>query len=303
MVEHGDLSQTQASSSVQTNHVAECVKAIADYRGKRISKWGAVAQISGAISTATASTNEEQRATAGETYLAMLDEHNRILTSPHARGRRGTDRYDSDDGEPDEDPTGENRGRRSLSRSASPSSKRHKIDETLYAWKEQELLAPIPLSQNLERTCTMVQNYTADLKHALWSLQSCSILPPFPKSEWKHVLVGTAVNLDVVFSGLFSTLAEDKATASIGDFDLSIGGVKPSKHVQTHGDWTIAWNATFTAILCAFPHRAMELQVYSEFLLQFFGAFPHSHSKVINLDKAIRRYVGEVKHIELADVG
>jgi hypothetical protein len=78
----------------------------------------------------------------------------------------------------------------------------------------------------------MVQNYTADLKHALWLLQSCSILLPFPKLEWKHVLAGTAVNLDVVFSGLFSTLTEDKATTSIGDFDLSIGGGKPSKHVH-----------------------------------------------------------------------
>ena len=133
----------------------------------------------------------------------------------------------------------------------------------------------------------MVQNYTADLKHALWSLQSCSVLPAFPKSEWKHVLAGTAVNLDVVFSGLFSTLAKDKATASIRDFDLSIDGGKPTKHVQTHGDWTITWNATFTAILCAFPHRTMELRVYSEYILQFFRAFPYSYSKVINLDKAI----------------
>jgi hypothetical protein len=301
MVEHGDPSQTQASSSAQTDHVADCIKTIADYRGNRISKWTAISQISGAITSATTA-SEEQRATAGGTYLAMLDEHDGIVTSAHARGRRETARYDDDDDEPD-DPAGANRSRRSLSRSASPSTKRYKIDETLYAWKEQELLAPAPLTQNLERTRTMVQNYTADLKHALWSLQSCSVLPPFPRSEWKHVLAGTAVNLDVVFSGLFSTLAEDKATASIGEFDLSIGGGKPSKHVQTHGDWTIAWNATFTAILCAFPHRAMELRIYSEYILQFFGAFPHSHSKVINLDKAIRRYVGEVKHIELADIG
>ena len=87
-----------------------------------------------------------------------------------------------------------------------------------------------------------------------WSLQSSSSLPPFPSSEWKHVLSGMAVNLDVVFSGLFSTIAEDRATASIGDFDLSIGESKPSKLDQSHGDWTIAWHATFTAILCAFPH-------------------------------------------------
>src|ERR1700722_20315315 len=85
----------------------------------------------------------------------------------------------------------------------------------------------------------MVQNYTADIKHALWSLQATGSIPPFPKSEWKHILTGTVVKLDVVFSGLFSTLMEDKITATIGEFDFSIGGAKPSKVIQSHGDWTI----------------------------------------------------------------
>ena len=75
MVEHADQSQTQASTSAQADHVAECVKAVADYRGNQISKWGAIAQISAAISSATASTNKEQQAAAGGTYLVMLDEH------------------------------------------------------------------------------------------------------------------------------------------------------------------------------------------------------------------------------------
>ena len=88
MVEHGDPSQTQASSSAQTDHVAECVKAIVDYRGNQISKWAAIAQISTAISSAAATMNEEQRATGG-TYLAMLDEHDQIVTNAHAHGRRG----------------------------------------------------------------------------------------------------------------------------------------------------------------------------------------------------------------------
>ena len=75
MVEHGDQSQTQVSTSAQADHITECVKAIADYRGNRINKWGAITQISAAISSATTSTNEQQQATAGGTYLAMLDEH------------------------------------------------------------------------------------------------------------------------------------------------------------------------------------------------------------------------------------
>jgi len=127
----------------------------------------------------------------------------------------------------EEDLNGETQSKRSLSWSRSPESL--KFNDSLYAWKVQEEIAPTTLSVNLERTCTMVQNYTADLKHALWSLQSTGSLPPFPKPEWKHVLSGTAVNLDAVFSGLFSTLSDDKITTSIGDFDLSVGSSKPSK--------------------------------------------------------------------------
>ncbi|KIM76581.1 hypothetical protein PILCRDRAFT_37213, partial [Piloderma croceum F 1598] len=125
-----------------------------------------------------------------------------------------------------------------------------------------------------------VQNYTADLKHTLWSLQSAGSLHPFPKSKWKRVLSGVAVNLNVVFSGF-----------------------KPSKVVQTHGDWIITWNTTSTAILCVFPHRSFELQQYSKYILQFFRTLPYLHSKVINLDKAICCYTKEVKHIELSEVG
>lgn len=95
----------------------------------------------------------------------------------------------------------------------------------------------------------------------------------------------------------------DKITTSLGDFDISVGSSKPSKVVQTHGDWTITGNATFLAIVCAFPHRAGEMRQYSEYLLQFFRAFPVSHWKVINLNKAICRYIGEVKHVELSEFG
>jgi hypothetical protein len=52
-----------------------------------------------------------------------------------------------------------------------------------------------------------------------------------------------------------------------------------------------------------FPHQAQELQQYSEYTLQFFRAFLYSYVKVINLDKAICQFVGEVKHIELSEFG
>jgi len=294
--------ESQTGSPAPDGSVTNCLQAVEDYRGQHISKWEAISKIATAIQSATASTDNEQRTTAGDTYLAMLDEHDNLLAGASNRGRLEHPQNNEEEGyEEDVNPTA--KSKRSLSRSSSPDSKRRKFDETLYAWKVREEIAPITLSPNLERTRAMVQNYTADLKHALWSLQSAGSLPPFPKPEWKRVLSGTAVNLDAVFSGLFSTLADDKISTSIGDFDLSVGGSKPSKTVQSHGDWTIAWNATTAAILCAFPHRSYELQQYAEYILQFFGAFPFSHHKVINLDKAIHRYTGEVKHIELSEFG
>ena len=52
-----------------------------DYRGKQISKWAAITQIFTAILSATANMNGNQQAAAGETYLAILNEHDQIFTS------------------------------------------------------------------------------------------------------------------------------------------------------------------------------------------------------------------------------
>jgi hypothetical protein len=150
----------------------------------------------------------------------------------------------------------------------------------------------------------MVRNHTTDIKHAIWSLLGSRTVPAFPKTEWKNVLAGSAVNLDAVFSGSFSTIADNKTTTTLGGFELAFGDSKPSKFVQTHGDWVIAWNSTSAAIRYVYPHRSDELEQYTQYIIQFFGAFPPSyHSKVINLDKAIRKYCGEVRNIELSEFG
>jgi hypothetical protein len=138
----------------------------------------------------------------------------------------------------------------------------------------------------------------------MWSLLSSRSVPLFPKAEWKNVLCGSAINLDAVFSGSFSTLADNKTTTSVGGFELVFGGTKPSKTVQTHGDWTIAWNATAAAVRYVFPHWAEELELYTQYIIQFFGAFPPGvNHKVINLDKAVRKYVREVHNLKHSSVG
>ena len=212
MSQHGVSTTTttpEDSTATPEDHIAICVKAVVGYRGQEIGKWEVISRILGAIESTASSTDIEQRTAAGETYLAMLDEHDRLLSKASSRGMQGSNQVEDEDRGSEENLVREDRSQSATSRSNSPVSIRRKIDESLYAWKIQDQIAPAPLSPSLERTQRMVQNYTADLKHTLWSLQSSRCLPPFPNAEWKHVLSGTAVNLDAVFSGLFSTLADD----------------------------------------------------------------------------------------------
>jgi len=59
--------------------VTDCLKAIQDYRGQQISKWEAVLQIANAIKSVTTSMDGGQWASAGGTYLTMLNEHDKLL--------------------------------------------------------------------------------------------------------------------------------------------------------------------------------------------------------------------------------
>src|SRR5882762_8559881 len=84
MSEHEDRDESPS----QYEHISSCIKAIDDYRGQNISKWEAITQISNALQSTTASTDSEQRTTAGGTYLAMLDEHDQMLAGAGSRGRQ-----------------------------------------------------------------------------------------------------------------------------------------------------------------------------------------------------------------------
>lgn len=150
----------------------------------------------------------------------------------------------------------------------------------------------------------MVQNHTADIKHVTWSLLILPSLPLFPKTKWKNILCGLAVNLDADFSGSYLSVIEDKTTSTFSGFELAFGTTKPSKVVQTHGDWTIVWNVTARALCFVYPHCAEEIELYSQYIIQFFGAFGSSESScVINLNKAIHRHIGEVWNLKLCDFG
>jgi hypothetical protein len=109
--------EIHARSSVPDNGVADCLKAVEDYKGQNISKWEAISQIATAIQLVTASTDNKQQSTAGDTYLAMLDKHDNLLIRTSNQGQQG-DRPDGGEERYKENTNGEARSKHSLSLAA-----------------------------------------------------------------------------------------------------------------------------------------------------------------------------------------
>jgi len=121
-----------------------------------------------------------------------------------------------------------------------------------------------------------------------------------PDSEWNNILGGKAVNFDIIFSGMYSTITDNRAIKNIGDLELHFGATKPAKTVETDGDWVIAWRITFKAVQFIFPHCAIELKEYNDYITSYFASIhPSAHSKVLNLDRAIRKNVKSVNNVFL----
>jgi hypothetical protein len=105
--------ENQAETHTDKDHVSECIKAVDNYRGQNISKWESITQILSSIRSATASTDIDQQATAGGTYLAMLDEHDQTLINASSRGRQGLEQNSNENNEQEEDADGEVRSKHS----------------------------------------------------------------------------------------------------------------------------------------------------------------------------------------------
>ena len=55
------------------------------------------------------------------------------------------------------------------------------------------------------------------MKHNLFSVRG---LPEFLDSEWVKVLQGKAVDLNIIISAIHSTITNNRATETFGDFEF-----------------------------------------------------------------------------------
>jgi hypothetical protein len=276
---------------------------VRDYGEESYSKVAAVKSILAAFSESIQyeDTPQDQIDVAIGTYIAMLDEHDNSRRLAAACGGRLEAINDEDDEGADQAESGK---RPSESPNVGTPSKKRSPDKSLFAWLANDDADTTLLTPSQELTRNLVQNHLLDLKSSKRMVLSSKRVPEFPDSEWNNVLAGKAVNVDVVFSGMYSTITDNRAIENIGDLKLHFGAAKPAKTVETHRDWVIAWRSVFKATNFIFPHREAELDEYNDYITSYFASIhPSAHPRVLNLDRAIRKQVGSINNISLNEFG
>ncbi|KAL1657882.1 hypothetical protein GGF50DRAFT_131982 [Schizophyllum commune] len=165
---------------------------------------------------------------------------------------------------------------------------RKRINPRLFAWTVGDEIDRAILHPAVVETNRQLENFSRDLKGAETDLHNSSSKP--------HLLTGQAADFDRVINGIYTVNVSQRAVQRIGDLELSLGHVAPTKTVKDHSDWVIAWNAV---------RRATEdLDAYTEHILGFFSTFPGNstyHLRVINYDRAVCIRVAERRNLCFTD--
>ena len=149
--------------------------------------------------------------------------------------------------------------------------KKKKADESDLPWVIRNKLFGDELRPKLRATLDLLQVGSVNPKQVKASIVNTPKYPTFPDSEWLNLIQGKPINLDNIFSGYYSTSTDNQCTKTFGELvKLKFGTNDISKPIITHGDWTIAFDITRDAYLIAFAHRAEELKIYQQYILQQF---------------------------------
>ena len=301
MPENGSSNETPAAeqgplSESISQMGGKCLAVVSDFRKGQctaLDKVRTISAITDILSSASPPLVENEINDSLNTYLEIIDQHERSLTAGRARG---SDRSEA--------PSDVAAGTKRAVSPAEPHevTKRPKVDEKDFPWVIRESITGPELSDELQKTLSLLRTYAKDLKLTKSSILTSPFAPQFPSSEWSNVIIGAMVDLDHVISGSFAVSSDNREIEVVGGIQFKFGAAKASKHVKTSGDWFIAWNMYSKAVSFAFPHRLGELSMYSQQILGLFSATaPGCHSNIINFDKAIRVRIGERRDLQLTD--
>ncbi|KAJ3887040.1 hypothetical protein GG344DRAFT_81130 [Lentinula edodes] len=169
------------------------------------------------------------------------------------------------------------------------SASRRKIDETVLPWLNRASSSNRTfLSESLEKTRIILANLAREPKYARSTIQSQPDCPVFSTEDWDDIVNGKPARFDHIFSSMHATTLDERQTQKVGEVKFKFGPPVPGKRINNSGDWQIVFAKYSKALTFVFPHRADELEKYSEHIIRLFGALPElDHDKVINYDKAI----------------
>lgn len=141
-------------------------------------------------------------------------------------------------------------------------------------WVVQDTIDPLELRPELRRTLEILETVARDPKRAKASLLLPPRCPQFPDGQWTQLLSGRSIDLDHVFSSLYSISHDIRRTEKSGKYGVSV--------------WVIAYNVFIETALFVFPHRTRELSKYGRHIRQLFASFPEGlHLRIIYYDCAV----------------
>jgi len=131
------------------------------------------------------------------------------------------------------------------------------------------------LTLNQELAHKHVQNHALDIKATKCMVLRSKHVPKFPDSEWNNILMEKAVNLDAIFSGMYSMVMDNWAIENISNLKLHFRATKPAK-VETHGE-VIAWMST--KLCTSFSHivKLNSMNITTAYIVLCINPSKHAH--------------------------
>lgn len=155
----------------------------------------------------------------------------------------------------------------------------------------------------MHQTWTLLRKYRDDIDSATESIQGAPEGPVgFPTSEWKNILGGRTINLDIVHSNIHTFRPVQESVGRLGPFEIRTETSESPKRIQTAAQWISAWDESTQATEVAFPHCAAKLRDYGRGVRKLFDAIAVSyHQRVFAYDKAVRGCVRGGETLSLTD--
>jgi len=166
--------------------------------------------------------------------------------------------------------------------------KKRKLTASDFPWYEADSCSLLTLPASCIQTCKRLEVYLQDIPGCRNQIKIAPGAPHnVPITQWERVFRGETLDLDHFLSSLHRTTVDEEGETRIGNARISFGITDAKRRVSSASDWASAWRLASKAVSFVFPHRAAELDAYSDYINgQFSAKLTSSHPRVIMFDIA-----------------